>query len=92
MTNDAYRRNLPIVQLRKRSEHDEDRRVRPLKAVYGIYLNDALAATSDVAKTGLPNTLDAIRHTKRYSYLLRDARPYGTPDWKKSSTTAAPSS
>lgn len=79
ITNDAYARNLPIVERRaKSSERDEERRTRPLKAVYGIFLDDRRIVTSDLAKDGwLPNTLEAIRHSKRYSYLLHDARVYG---------------
>lgn len=77
ITNDAYRRNLPIVQLRAKRGEPEERRVRPLKLVYGIYLNDELVATSDLAKDGkLPPILDAVRDAKRYSYVLHDARAY----------------
>jgi hypothetical protein len=77
ITNDAYRRNLPIVELRAKRGELEERRVRPLKLVYGVYLNDAQVATSDLARGGrLPEILDAVRDGKRYSYVLHDARAY----------------
>lgn len=77
ITNDAYRRNLPIVHARARSREPEERRVRALKAVYGIYLDDAQIATSSLTKNGwLPNVLDAVRHTKRYAYVLHDPGAY----------------
>ena len=40
------RRNLPIVQKRAKRGELEERRVRSLKAVYGIYLNDKVIVTS----------------------------------------------
>jgi|GEM_PF-867502 len=77
ITNDAYRRNLPIVQLRAKRGELEERRVRPLKLVYGIYLDDRQVARSPAAKGGqLPEILDAVRNSKRYSYVLNDERRY----------------
>lgn len=77
ITNDAYKRNLPIVQSSTRKEEDQERRVRSLKAVYGIYLNDRVVATSSLAKNGqLPPILQAVRDTKKYSYVLRDPSAY----------------
>lgn len=76
LTNDAYKRNLPIVQQTMRKEIQE-RRVRSLKAVYGVYLNDKVIATSPLAKHGeLPAILDVVRDTKRYSYVLYDPSAY----------------
>ncbi|MES1185485.1 MAG: glycosyltransferase family 39 protein [Myxococcales bacterium] len=81
ITNDAYRRNLPIVEARAKRGELEERRVRPLKAVYGIYLRDALIATSDLAKAGrLPDILEAVRDSKRFSYVVHDARAYSGAD------------
>jgi hypothetical protein len=77
IVNDAYRRNLPIVQLRSKKREHEERKVRPLKLVYGIYLNDSALAESDLAKGGwLPNVLDGVRNGKRYAYVVRDGRLY----------------
>jgi hypothetical protein len=77
IVNDAYRRNLPIVQARAKRGEPEERRTRSLKAVYGIYLKDSLLVTSDLAKSGwLPNILDALRYTKRYAYLVHDGSAY----------------
>jgi hypothetical protein len=79
ITNDAYRRNLPIVQVRAKRGEPEERRVRPLKLVYGIYLDDRQVARSAAAKNGqLPDILDAVQNSKRYSYVLNDARRYAT--------------
>jgi hypothetical protein len=77
ITNDAYRRNLPIVQLRARRGEIEDRRVRPLKAVFGIYLSDAKIVTSNGAKNNrLPDILDSVHDGKRYSFVLHDPSAY----------------
>jgi hypothetical protein len=79
--NDAYKRNLPIVMRRAPRGEELERRVRPLKLVYGVYLNDAQIATSDLAKDGqLPPTLKALRDSKRYSYVVHDARVYRDGD------------
>jgi Dolichyl-phosphate-mannose-protein mannosyltransferase len=77
--NDAYRRNLPIVMTRNRKREEEDRKIRPLKLAYGVYLNDSALLEQDVAQTKkgwLPDMLEGIRHGKRYSYVLRDAEVY----------------
>jgi hypothetical protein len=77
ITNDAYKRNLPIVIPRGKRGEPEERRARPLKLVYGIYLNPAHIVTSPLAKDGrLPDMLEVIRDTKRYSYVLRDPASY----------------
>ena len=77
ITNDAYRRNLPIVQKRAKRGELEERRVRSLKAVYGIYLNDKVIVTSPAAKGGaLPDILDTVHDSARYSYVLYDPRAY----------------
>jgi hypothetical protein len=76
--NDAYRRNLPIVEAKAKRGTPEERRVRSLKAVYGIYLKDQLLSTSDLAKNGeVPNILDAVRDSRHYSYVVHDAGVYG---------------
>jgi hypothetical protein len=78
ITNDAYRRNLPIVQARAKRGEEEERRVRPLKLVYGVYLDDRQIARSAAAKNGrLPGILEAVQSSKRYSYILNDERRYG---------------
>ena len=65
------------MQLRSRKREHEERKVRPLKLVYGIYLKDSALAESDLAKGGwLPNVLDGVRNGKHYAYVLRDGRPY----------------
>jgi len=77
VTNDAYRRNLPIVQTHAPRGEIEERRVRSLKAVFSLYLDDQLVATSDGSKRDvLPEVLDAVRNTRRYSYLVHDSRAY----------------
>jgi Dolichyl-phosphate-mannose-protein mannosyltransferase len=77
ITNDAYRRNLPIVQVHTPRSEPEERRVRSLKAVFGIYLDDRLIATSEGSKQDvLPEVLEAVRSTKRHAYLIHDSRPY----------------
>jgi hypothetical protein len=51
--------------------------VRPLKLVYGIYLNPAHIVGSPLAKDGrLPDMLEVIRDSKRYSYVLREPAAY----------------
>jgi hypothetical protein len=76
IVNDAYKRNLPIVQSSMRKEIQE-RRVRSLKALYGIYLKDEVIASSPLSKPGeLPNVLDAIQESKRYSYVVYDPKAY----------------
>jgi Dolichyl-phosphate-mannose-protein mannosyltransferase len=77
ITNDAYRRNLPIVQSHAARNEPEERRVRSLKAVFGIYLDDRQVATSEGSKQDvLPEVLDAVRNTKRYAYVVHDSRAY----------------
>ncbi len=76
IVNDAYKRNLPIVQKSMRDQGQE-RRVRSLKALYGIYLNDRVIATSPLAKKGqLPNILEVIQESKHSSYVLYDPSAY----------------
>lgn len=81
VVNDAFRRNLPIVQEYK-TERLEEARARGLKAIYSLYLKDKYIAHSDLAKNGrLPDILEAVRHDKpskktSYAYLLRDRSSY----------------
>jgi hypothetical protein len=77
IVNDAYRRNLPIVEKRAPKKELEERRVRPLKTIYGVYLKDEYLARSDIAKPGeLPDILDAVKDAEKNSYLLREHRAY----------------
>jgi Dolichyl-phosphate-mannose-protein mannosyltransferase len=71
--NDAFRRNLPIIE--------RARNPRGLNTVYGIYLKSTYLAQSDLARDGwLPNIQDGVRSTRigkrRYGYVLRDASRY----------------
>jgi hypothetical protein len=84
IVNDAYRRNLPIVEKRAPKNTLEERRVRPLKAIYAVYLNDEYLARSDLAKHGeLPDIYDAIKDSDHYSYILRDYRAYKGDELEK---------
>jgi Dolichyl-phosphate-mannose-protein mannosyltransferase len=77
VTNDAYARNLPIVMPRGDPNDLEERRVRPLKLVYGVYLDDTEIMKSPLAADGrLPDVLEAIHDGQLYSFLLRDPAPY----------------
>jgi hypothetical protein len=77
--NDAYRRNLPII------EHS--RKPRGLKTLYSIHLNDKYLVQARAAKGGrLPNLDQAIHFAKRseaYSYLVRDPKAYKRGELKK---------
>jgi hypothetical protein len=77
IVNDAYRRNLPLVEKLPPPAALEEIRVRSLKAVYGVYLNDHLMAQSEDARhTTLPDIFEAIRHTRRYAYVVKNRGVY----------------
>lgn len=81
ITNDAYRRNLPIVVERAPAGLIEERRARPLKVIYGIYLDDRAIAISPLARQGrLPDVLEVMQDGERYSYLLQDPSAYSDLD------------
>lgn len=71
--NDAFRRNLPMVE-------DSDT-PRGLYTIYGVYLKAKYLAQQDVATGGiLPDIKQGVRHSKhgkKYAYILRDASAYG---------------
>jgi Dolichyl-phosphate-mannose-protein mannosyltransferase len=73
--NDAFRRNLPIVEDAAGIPHG-------LNTIYAIYLNDQYLAQSDVARPGhLPDIDEGVRHShqpKKLAYVLRDAGAYHT--------------
>jgi Dolichyl-phosphate-mannose-protein mannosyltransferase len=77
--NDAYRRNLPIIE--------EASKPRGLRTVYSIHMNPKYLAQARIAKPGeLPDLYDALHIAERreqYSYLLRDAEVYGRNDLEK---------
>jgi hypothetical protein len=76
VTNDAYRRNLPIVQSLAAPSEPEERRARPLKLIYGVYLSDVAIARAVNRRERLPEVLEAVHDGKRYSYLLREPTAY----------------
>ncbi len=77
IVNDTYRRNLPIVMQRSKRREHEERRVRPLKLIYGVYLNEAQIMSSPLAKQGaLPDMLEVVKDSKKYSYVLHDPAAY----------------
>jgi hypothetical protein len=72
--NDAYRRNLPII--------DPAPGARGIKTAYEVLLDDALLTQADVAPKGwLPDANDALHRLKyrrrRVSYLLPNVAAYG---------------
>lgn len=75
--NDAYRRNLPIVE-------DDYKNARGLKTIYAVFLQAKYLAQSTLAKPGwLPDTRDSVLVSKRgnkLAYLLRDDAAYGKGD------------
>jgi hypothetical protein len=71
--NDAYRRNLPII--------DYTSFARGLKTTYEVHLDDALLASARDARPGtLPDVNDAVKVTKvgrrQIHYLLQDESRY----------------
>lgn len=71
--NDAYRRNLPII--------DRTGFARGLKTTYEVHLDDALLASARDARPGtLPDVNDAVKVTKigrqQLHYLLQDPSAY----------------
>lgn len=71
--NDAFRRNLPIIE---RAENP-----RGLNTVYGIFLKTKYLVQSELSHDGwLPDIQEGVRSTRigkqRYAYILRDARDY----------------
>lgn len=84
--NDAYRRNLPIVQEFK-PKGLEEARARAAKAAYGVYLNPKYILQSDQAKGGrIPDVLEAVHQHRisgqlHYAYVIRDQRAY--KGWKQ---------
>lgn len=71
--NDAYRRNLPII--------DRAPGARGVKTVYEVHLNDAYLTQADVAAKGwLPDVNDAVHvlatKARRFSYVLANRAPY----------------
>ncbi|HEX6278067.1 MAG TPA: glycosyltransferase family 39 protein [Polyangiaceae bacterium] len=84
IVNDAYKRNLPIMEKLPPADTLEEIRVRSLKAVYGVYLKDELIATSPQAPSGtLPDILDAVQHGKRYAFVVRNAAVYDNKQLEK---------
>jgi hypothetical protein len=78
--NDAYRRNLPII--------DYTRGARGLKTAYEVHLNDAYLAQADLAPKGcLPDPDDVLRvitsERGRLNYLLANAGPYGAGELER---------
>jgi hypothetical protein len=77
IVNDAYRRNLPIVEKLPSPSALEETRVRSLKLVYGVYLKDELIATSEQTPEGtLPDILDAVHHGHRYAFVVKNKAVY----------------
>jgi hypothetical protein len=77
IVNDAYRRNLPIVE--KHKAH------RALNTIAQVYLKDRYLAQADSAKDGrLPNIEEIVRRSKhgggKSFYILRDASAYRSGD------------
>ncbi len=76
--NDAFRRNLPIIE--------DARNVRGLNTTYGVFLQPKYLVQSDVAHDGrLPNIQEGVRFTrignkKKHAYILRDATKYRGPE------------
>jgi hypothetical protein len=72
IVNDAFRRNLPIVE--------DSSKPRGLYTLYGLFLQPKYLVQSDVAKGGiLPNIKDGVRRSRRgkkYAYVLRDDSVY----------------
>jgi len=84
IVNDAYRRNLPIVEDRPSKREEEEVRVRPLKLIYGVFINDEYLASSDIAERGeLPDILDAVKTSGENSYILREHRAYRGKELEK---------
>jgi hypothetical protein len=77
--NDAFRRNLPIIE--------EASNPRGLNTVYAVYLRPKYLAKSDVAHDGrLPNIQEGVRFSnygKKYGHILRDKRAYKRGDLKR---------
>lgn len=82
--NDAYRRNLPIVQKAKLPKGgDAIYGPRGLNTVYGVYLNDRELARDNYLKPGVvPNITEGVhlgRKKQPYSYIWRDPRAFAVP-------------
>jgi hypothetical protein len=78
--NDAFVRNLPIVE---RANNP-----RGLNTVYGVYLKTKYLAQSELAQPGwLPNIQEGVRFTRigkrKYGYILRDASRYERGELEK---------
>lgn len=77
--NDAFRRNLPIIEY--------GRNPRALNTVYAIYLLPEYLAKSTLAKGGrLPNIQEGVRFTRygqKHPYILRDSSVYLRQHMKK---------
>jgi Dolichyl-phosphate-mannose-protein mannosyltransferase len=77
--NDAFRRNLPIV------EHAAN--PRGLNTVYAVYMRPEYLAQSNLAKGGsLPDIWEAVRFLDRHhheAFLLRDDSAYGPGEVEK---------
>jgi hypothetical protein len=71
--NDAFRRNLPIVQAQTNNP-------RGLNTIYAVYLQPKYLAQSTLAKPGwLPDIKEGVQFSKRgekYVYILRDGSAY----------------
>jgi hypothetical protein len=87
VVNDAYRRNLPIVQEKEKSREE---RARGLEAIYAVFLKQDLILKSDLSKDGrLPNVQEVVRYQESkkkgwvYAWLVRDGRVYDRDQVKK---------
>lgn len=87
VVNDAYRRNLPIVQEKEKSREE---RARGLEAIYAVFVKSKDILSSPLAKDGrLPDIAEAIDYDRtgkkrwRRAWLLRDRGAYGKGDVEK---------
>ncbi len=84
IVNDAYRRNLPIVQKAKLPRGaDAIYGPRGLNTIYAVYLDDAEVVRASAKPGWLPDITDAVQLPKRgkkYSYIARDPKLYRAAD------------
>jgi Dolichyl-phosphate-mannose-protein mannosyltransferase len=79
VVNDAYRRNLPIVQDKERAREE---RARGLETIYAMFLKQKDILTSSLSKDGrLPDVEEVVQYERsrkgwEYGWLVRDPAVY----------------